>query len=51
MEERLIRVLREVVLRLKMIWPRTEPCETPQVRGSEGERCGGIETADMRDDR
>ena len=33
------------------VGPRTEPCGTPQVIGSEGERSGGIETADVRDDR
>ena len=38
MEERLIRVPRGVVYRLERIGPRTEHCETPQVRGSEGER-------------
>ena len=38
MEERLIRVLRGVVYRLKRIGFRTEPCGTPQVRGSAGER-------------
>ena len=38
MEERLMRVLRGVLYRLERIGPRTEPCGTPQVRGSEGER-------------
>ena len=38
MEERLMRVLRGVVYRLKIIGPRTEPCGTPEMRGSEGER-------------
>ena len=38
MEERLMRVLRGVVCRLKRIGPRTESCGTPHVRGSEGER-------------
>ena len=38
MEERLMRVLRGVVYRLKRIGPRTEPCDTPQMRGSKGER-------------
>ena len=30
---------------------RTEPCGTPQVRGDEGELCGGIPTVDVRDER
>ena len=38
MEERLMRVLRGVVYRLKKIEPRTETCDTPEVNGSEGER-------------
>ena len=38
MEEKLMKVLRGVVYRLKRIGPRTEPCGTPQVRGSEGGR-------------
>ena len=42
MEERLMRVLREVVYILKRIGPKTEPCDTPQVRDSEGERLGGM---------
>ena len=46
-----MRVLRGVVYRLKRIGHRTEPCGTPKVRGSEGERLGGMETADVRDDR
>ena len=33
-----MRVLREVVYRLKRIGPRTEPCGTLKVSGSEGER-------------
>ena len=36
---------------MKRIGPRTEPCETPQVRGDEGELCGGIPTVDVRDER
>ena len=31
--------------------PRTEPWGTPHVREDEGERCGGMETADVRDDK
>ena len=38
MEERLMRVLRGVVYRLKRLGSITEPCGIPQVRGSEGER-------------
>ena len=38
MEERLMRVLRWVVYKLKRIGPRTEPCGSPKMRGSEGER-------------
>ena len=51
MKERLMRVLRRVVYTLKRIGPRTEPCGTPKMRVSEGERWGGMETADVRDDR
>ena len=51
MEERLIRMLRGVVYRLKRIGPRTEPCLTSQVRGSERKRLSRMETADVRDDR
>ena len=36
---------------MKRTRPRTEPWETPQVRGDEGEVCGGIGTADVRDKR
>ena len=43
--------LRGVVYRLKGTGPRTEPCGTPQVRGDEGERCGGIHTVDVQDER
>ena len=42
MEERLVRELRGVECRLKRIGSRTEPCGTPQVRGSEGDRLGGM---------
>ena len=42
MEERLMRLLKEVVYILKRIGLKTEPCGTPQVRGSEGERLGGM---------
>ena len=31
--------------------PRVEPCGTQQVRGNEGELCGGIPTVDVRDER
>ena len=30
---------------------RTEPCGTSEVRGDEGELCGGIPTVDVRDER
>ena len=36
---------------MKRTGPRTEPCGTPQVRGDEGELCGGIPTVDVRDER
>ena len=36
---------------MNRIGPRTEPCGTPQVRGDEGELCGGIPTVDVRDER
>ena len=36
---------------MKRTGPRTDPCETPQVRGEEGELCGGIPTVDVRDER
>ena len=32
---------------MKRTGPRTEPCETPQVRGDEGELCGGIPTVQI----
>ena len=49
--EELIRVLSEVVYRLNGIEPRTEPWRTRHVREDEGERCCGMETADVRDDK
>ena len=36
---------------MKRTGPRTEPCGTPQVRGDEGELCGGIPAVDVRDER
>ena len=36
---------------MKRTGPRTEPCGTPQVRGDEGELCGGIPIVDVRDER
>ena len=36
---------------MKRTGPRTEPCGTPQVRGDEGELCGGIPTVDVLDER
>ena len=47
----LMRVLSGVVYRLNRIGPRTEPCGTRHVREDEGERCGGMKTADVRDDK
>ena len=44
-----MRVLSEVVYRLNRIGPRTEPWGTPHVREDEEERCGEMETADVRD--
>ena len=38
-------------IRLERTGPRTEHCGTPQVRGYEGELCGGIPTVDVRDER
>ena len=35
---------------MKRTGPRTEPCGIPQVRGREGELCGGIPTVDVRDE-
>ena len=43
--------LRGIVLRLKRMDSRIEPCGTPKVRGDEGERCGGMTTADMSEDK
>ena len=31
--------------------PSTEPWETPQVTGDEGELCGAIPTVDLQDER
>ena len=36
---------------MKRTEPRTKPCGTLQVRGDEGELCGGIPTEDVRDKR
>ena len=36
---------------MKRTGPRTVPCGMPQVRGDEGELCGGIHTVDVRDER
>ena len=36
---------------MKITGPRTEPCGTPQIRGDEGELCGGIPTVDAWDER
>ena len=36
---------------MKITGPRTEPCETLQVRGDKGELCEGIPTVDVRDER
>ena len=47
----LMRVLSGVVYRLNRIGSRTEPCGASYVREDEGERCGGMETADVRDDK
>ena len=51
MVKALMRVLSGVVCRLNGIGSRTEPWGTPHVREDEGERCGGIETAYVRDDK
>ena len=42
MEERLMKLLRELVYILKRTRPKTEPCGTPQVRCAEGERLGAM---------
>ena len=36
---------------MKRTGPRTESCETSQVRGNDGEMCEGIPTVDVRDER
>ena len=36
---------------MKRTGSRTKPCGTAQVRGNEGELCGGIPTVDVRDER
>ena len=36
---------------MKRTCPRTELWGTPLVRGDEGEMCGGMAIADVRDDR
>ena len=46
-----MRVLSEVVYRFNRNRPRTEPLGTPHLREDEGERCCGMETADVRDDK
>ena len=51
MEERLMRLLREVVYILKRIGPKTEPCGIPHVRGSECERLGGMKQLKCGNDR
>ena len=51
MVNEMMRVLSGVVYRLNRIGPRTEPWGTPHVREDEGERCGGMKTADVRDDK
>ena len=47
----LMSVLSGVVYRLNRKWPRMEPWGTPPVREDEGDRCSGMETADVRDDK
>ena len=46
-----MRELRGVVLRLKKIGLRMEHWRTLQVRGDEGELCGGIPTVDVWDEK
>ena len=46
-----MRVLSGVVYRLNRIGPKTETWGTPYVREDEGERCDGMETADVQDDK
>ena len=50
-EEALTRELSVVVQRLYRTGPRTERWATLQVRGDEGELCGGIPTVDVRNER
>ena len=38
-------------IKIEQNWAENEPCGTPQVRGDEGELCGGIPTVDVRDER
>ena len=38
-------------IKIERTGPITEPWETPQVRGDEGELCEGIPTVDVRDKR
>ena len=49
--EELMRVLSGVVYRFNRIGSRTELGGTPHVREDEGERCGGMDTADVGDDK
>ena len=51
MEERLMRLLREVAYILKRIRRKKEPCGTQQVRGSEGERLSVMKQLICRNDR
>ena len=46
-----MRVLSGVVYRLNRIGSRMEPWGTTDVREDEGERCGGMEMTDVRDDK
>ena len=38
-------------IKIERTEPRMEPCGTSQVRGDEGELCGGIPTVDVREER
>ena len=38
-------------IKIEKNWPRMEPCGSPQVRGDEGELCGGIPTVDVQNER
>ena len=38
-------------IKIERNWAEREPWGTPQVRGHEGELCGGIPTVDVRDER